>query len=49
MIADNVCVMQKGKIVEQATTDEVFDNPQQEYTKELLDGDPGRGHRSSAV
>ncbi|MFD6053471.1 dipeptide ABC transporter ATP-binding protein [Agromyces sp. NPDC060279] len=41
VIADNVCVMQKGRIVEAATTDEVFDNPQQQYTKDLLAAIPG--------
>ena len=41
LIADRVCVMQQGKIVEQATTDEVFENPQQEYTKNLLAAIPG--------
>ncbi|BDZ40950.1 ABC transporter ATP-binding protein [Paraoerskovia sediminicola] len=40
-IADHVCVMQQGKIVEQASTDDVFENPQQEYTKELLAAIPG--------
>jgi ABC-type methionine transport system ATPase subunit len=43
VIADNVCVMQKGRIVEAATTDEVFGNPQQAYTRELLDAIPGAG------
>lgn len=42
LIADRVCVMQQGKIVEQATTDEVFENPQQEYTRNLLEAIPGR-------
>lgn len=41
VIADNVCVMQKGRIVEAATTDEVFENPQQQYTKDLLAAIPG--------
>lgn len=41
LIADRVCVMRKGEIVEQATTEEVFDNPQQEYTRNLLDAIPG--------
>jgi peptide/nickel transport system ATP-binding protein len=41
LVADNVCVMQKGKIVEASTTDEVFDNPQQQYTRDLLDAIPG--------
>ena len=41
VIADHVCVMQKGKIVETATVDEVFDNPREQYTRELLDAIPG--------
>jgi peptide/nickel transport system ATP-binding protein len=41
-IADEVCVMQDGKIVEAATTDEVFDHPRTAYTRELLDAIPGR-------
>ncbi|GAA1630198.1 dipeptide ABC transporter ATP-binding protein [Leucobacter chromiireducens] len=41
LIADRVCVMQQGKIVEQATTSEVFENPQEEYTKNLLAAIPG--------
>ena len=41
VIADLVCVMEKGRIVEQATVNDVFENPQQEYTKELLAAIPG--------
>ncbi|MGW4774679.1 dipeptide ABC transporter ATP-binding protein [Nocardia sp. NPDC004278] len=41
-IADDVLVMQSGKIVEAATTNEVFDNPREEYTRRLLDAIPGR-------
>lgn len=41
LIADRVCVMQQGRIVEQATTTEVFDNPQEEYTRNLLAAIPG--------
>ncbi|MEU1998491.1 ABC transporter ATP-binding protein [Nocardia gamkensis] len=41
-IADDVLVMQRGKVVEAATTDEVFDHPRQEYTCKLLDAIPGR-------
>ena len=40
-IADEVVVMQHGKLVEHATTDEVFDHPQQQYTRDLLDAIPG--------
>jgi peptide/nickel transport system ATP-binding protein len=41
VIADHVCVMQKGKIVEAASTDEVFDSPREQYTKDLLAAIPG--------
>jgi len=41
LVADNVCVMKQGKIVEAATTDEVFDNPRERYTQELLEAIPG--------
>jgi peptide/nickel transport system ATP-binding protein len=41
LVADNVCVMQKGRIIEAATTDEVFDTPRESYTQELLAAIPG--------
>lgn len=41
LIADRVCVMQQGRIVEQATTEEVFENPREQYTQNLLDAIPG--------
>jgi len=40
-IADEVCVMNSGRIVEAATTDEVFDHPREQYTRELLAAIPG--------
>jgi peptide/nickel transport system ATP-binding protein len=40
-IADHVCVMEKGKLVETGSTDEVFDNPREAYTQALLDAIPG--------
>jgi peptide/nickel transport system ATP-binding protein len=39
--ADLVCVMEKGRIVEQGTVDAIFTNPQEEYTRRLLDAIPG--------
>ena len=35
-ICDRVLVMQQGRIVESGTVDEVYDRPQHEYTKKLL-------------
>jgi len=48
-IADQVCVMQSGKLVEHADTDAVFDNPQQEYTRALLDAIPGASLETAVV
>ncbi|SKC52363.1 dipeptide ABC transporter ATP-binding protein [Krasilnikoviella flava] len=48
-IADSVVVMQTGKVVEQATTDEVFDNPRQQYTRDLLAAIPGAGLEGAAI
>ncbi|MGB5869092.1 MAG: ABC transporter ATP-binding protein [Albidovulum sp.] len=39
-IADRVCVMQGGEIVEQGPTDEIFANPRHPYTKKLLEAEP---------
>ncbi|MCL6414569.1 ABC transporter ATP-binding protein [Aestuariirhabdus sp. Z084] len=39
-IADHVCVMHQGVCIEQADTNSVFDDPQQEYTKELIGSIP---------
>lgn len=43
MIADHVCVMQSGRVVEASTVDEVFENPKQSYTRDLLNAIPGAG------
>src|SRR5690606_5540167 len=34
-IADDVLVMEKGRVVEQASVEEVYGSPQQEYTRRL--------------
>ncbi|WP_337062062.1 ABC transporter ATP-binding protein [Kineococcus sp. G2] len=47
-IADDVVVMEKGKLVESATTDEVFESPKQAYTKALLEAIPGGSIRLGA-
>jgi microcin C transport system ATP-binding protein len=38
--ADRVCVMTAGEIVEQGPVDEIFENPQHDYTKHLLAAEP---------
>ncbi|MFJ3045470.1 ABC transporter ATP-binding protein [Herbaspirillum chlorophenolicum] len=40
--ADHVGVMEKGKLVEAAPTEELFANPQQPYTRKLLQSRPQR-------
>jgi len=39
-IADRVCVMKGGEIVEEGPTAELFANPQHPYTQKLLDAEP---------
>src|SRR5881392_3309583 len=39
-IADTVCVMNKGKIVEQGPVEQVFTSPQHPYTRDLLAAEP---------
>ncbi len=42
-ISDRIMVMQRGRIVESGTADEVFSNPQTDYTRTLLDAIPRIG------
>ena len=39
-VADRVCVMTQGEIVEQGPVAEVFDNPRHAYTQHLLQAEP---------
>ncbi|MFB2552596.1 ABC transporter ATP-binding protein [Ensifer soli] len=46
-IADRVCVMTRGRIVETGPTEEIFGNPQHAYTRHLLGSEP-RGRPPAA-
>ena len=39
-LSDRLLIMQKGCIVESGDADEIYDNPQQEYTKQLINSIP---------
>ena len=48
-VADRVCVMTDGKIVESGPTEEIFTNPQHAYTRHLIEAEPkGRPPRADA-
>ncbi len=44
-ICDTVAVMSEGKVVEYASAEELFSNPQHSYTKSLFEAAPGRGFK----
>ena len=41
-IADDIVVMNKGKVVEAGAVDDIYQQPQQEYTRNLLAAIPGK-------
>lgn len=47
LVADNLLVLNDGQVVEQGPTLEVLRNPQNEYTKKLLDALPNPSHWSA--
>lgn len=43
-ISDRILVMEKGQIIESGSTRDIYENPQTEYTRKLLDSVPGRSY-----
>nr|WP_026161541.1 ABC transporter ATP-binding protein [Corynebacterium ciconiae] len=41
--ADDIVVMQNGKLVEHGSADDIFDHAQQDYTRNLIESVPGLG------
>ncbi|WP_082504764.1 MULTISPECIES: ATP-binding cassette domain-containing protein [unclassified Methylophilus] len=48
-IADEVLVMQKGKVIEQGSVENIYNAPQQIYTQQLLSAIPGQGLRAATA
>ncbi len=48
-LADRICVMYAGKIVEQGRVDEVLDRPKHPYTKGLIGSIPSRNKRGEPL
>ncbi|MFN3852949.1 MAG: ABC transporter ATP-binding protein [Phreatobacter sp.] len=44
-LADRVCVMRSGKIVEQGSVRDIFERPQHPYTRELMAAEPSPAER----
>jgi peptide/nickel transport system ATP-binding protein len=41
-MSDRIFVMNQGRIEESGDADEIYQNPQSEFTKRLIDAIPGR-------
>ena len=48
-LADRICVMYAGRIVEEGGLDEVLDNPLHPYTKGLIESVPSRNRRGATL
>jgi len=46
-IADEVAVMHNGKVVEQGKVSDIYAEPREQYTRNLLNSIPGRKHRAA--
>ena len=46
---DNILIMKDGAIIERGPTQAVFDNPQEDYTKALIDAAPFARSRKRPV
>jgi ABC-type glutathione transport system ATPase component len=49
VIADDVAVMRRGKIIELGDVDQVFEAPREDYTRALIDAVPDPSRRRSPV
>jgi len=47
-IADDVTVLQRGRVVESGDVEEIFTRPQRTYTRTLIDSIPGRSWARAA-
>lgn len=47
--ADTVSIMYQGRIIEQSPTESLFSNPQQDYTRKLLNAIPRVHHQPAAL
>lgn len=48
-VCDRIAVMQKGKMVEIGPAHDIFANPQNDYTRNLIEAIPGREHELAAA
>ncbi len=48
-LADSICVMYAGRIVEEGKTSQIIDNPLHPYTIGLIDSVPGNNHRGKPL
>ena len=48
-LADEICVMYAGRVVEHGKVDDVLDNPSHPYTKGLIDSVPSRNKRGEPL